>query len=76
MFAIYPTVYISPSQPRPYYLYACLNRKYDVCSCLSQSEDINTGVLSVKTEFMKVYVRACHEDSPSIPIGKFISDHS
>ena len=32
-----------------------LNRKYDVRSCLSQSEDINPGVLSVKTEFMKVY---------------------
>jgi len=39
-----------------------LNCKYDVSSCLSQSEDINPGVLSVKTEFMKVYERACHED--------------
>jgi len=46
-----------------------LNRKYDVYSCLSQSEDLNAGVLSVKTEFMKVYERACHEDWPSIPIG-------
>ena len=39
-----------------------LNRKYDVCSCLSQSEDLNPGVLFVKTEFMRVYERACHED--------------
>ena len=30
-----------------------LNRKYDVCSCLSQSEDLNPGVLFVKTEFMR-----------------------
>ena len=39
-----------------------LNRKYDVCSWLSQSDYLNTGVLYVKTEFMKVYERACHED--------------
>jgi len=32
-----------------------LKRKYDVCSCLSQSEDLNPEVLSVKTEFMRVY---------------------
>ena len=53
-----------------------LNRKYDVCSCVSQSEDINPGVLYVQTEFMKVYERACHEDWSSIPIGYFLSDHS
>ena len=53
-----------------------LHRKYDVCSCLSQSEDINPGVLSVKTKFMKDYERACQEDWPSIPIGLFTSDHS
>jgi len=46
-----------------------LNRKYDVCSCLSQSDYLNTGVLSAKTEFMKVYERTCNEDWPSIPIG-------
>jgi len=40
-----------------------------VCSCLSQSDYLNTGVLSVKTEFMKVYEWVCHEDWPSIPIG-------
>ena len=31
-----------------------------VCSCLSQSEDITPGALYVKTEFVKVYERACH----------------
>ena len=31
----------------------CLNRKYDVCSCLGQSEDMYSSVLSVKTEFMR-----------------------
>ena len=41
---------------------AHLNRKYDVCRCLSQSDYLNTGVLPVKTEFMNVYERACHED--------------
>ena len=40
-----------------------LNRKYDVCSWLSQSDYLNTGVLYVKTEFMKVYERACHVTS-------------
>jgi len=35
-----------------------LNRTYDVCSCFSQSEDTNLKVLSVKTEFMRVYERA------------------
>jgi len=40
--------------------YVHLNRKYDVCSCLSQSDYL--GVLSVKTEFMNVYERACHEE--------------
>jgi len=39
-----------------------LNRKYDVCSCISQSEDINPGVLYVKKAFMKVYERTYHED--------------
>jgi len=39
-----------------------LNRKYDVCSFISQSEDLNPGVSSVKTAFVKVYKRACHED--------------
>jgi len=39
-----------------------LNRKHDVCCCLRQSEDIHSGVLSVKTAFMKVYERVCHED--------------
>jgi len=34
-----------------------LNRKYDVCSCRGTSENINAGVLSVKTEFMKVLER-------------------
>jgi len=43
-----------------------LNHKYDVCSCLSESEDINPGVLSVQTEFIKVSEGACHEDSPWI----------
>jgi len=33
-----------------------LNRKYDVCSCLSQSSDI-----LVKTEFMDLYDRACRD---------------
>jgi len=45
-----------------FYILNNLNRNYDVCSCISQSEDINPGVLSVKTEFMKVFERACHED--------------
>jgi len=31
-------------------------------TCISQSMDINPGVLSVKTEFMKVYERRYHED--------------
>ena len=39
-----------------------LNRKYDICFCLSQSEDLNTIVLFVNTYFMKVYERACNED--------------
>jgi len=39
-----------------------LNCKYHICSCLSQSDYLNTGVLSMKTEFMKVYERACHAD--------------
>jgi len=54
---------------------AHLNRKYDVCRCLSQSDYLNTGVLPVKTEFMKVYERACHEDWHSIHIGYFLLDH-
>jgi len=45
-----------------YCVFPKLNRNHDVCSCLSQSEDINSGVLYVKTEFMKVYDRACHEE--------------
>jgi len=32
-----------------------LNCKYDIYSCLSQSDYLNTGVLSVKTELIKVY---------------------
>ena len=31
------------------------NLKYDVCSCLSQPEGTQSNVLSVKTEFMRVY---------------------
>jgi len=38
-----------------YTLLQDLNRKYDVCSYLSQSEDLNAGVLSLKTEFMNLY---------------------
>jgi len=33
----------------------CFFIAFHVCSCLSQSDGINPGVLSVKTEFMKVY---------------------
>ena len=32
-----------------------LNCKYDICSCLSQSENTTSKVLSVKTEVMRVY---------------------
>jgi len=32
-----------------------LNRKYGVCSCLSQSENTQSKVLSVMTEFIRVY---------------------
>jgi len=46
-----------------------LNLTYDVCSCLSQSEDTHLYVLYVKTEIMRMYERPCHEDRPSIPIG-------
>ena len=53
-----------------------LNRKYDVCSCLSQSENTQSKSLYVKTDVMRVYERACHEDWPSIPSGYFLSDHS
>ena len=35
--------------------YMNLNRKYELCCCLSQSDYLKTGELSVKTEFMKVY---------------------
>jgi len=42
--------------------FCILNRNYDVCSCLSQSENTKSKVLSVKTEFVRVYERACHED--------------
>ena len=48
-----------------------LKRKYDVCSCLSQSEDLNTGVLSVKTEFMEVYERVAQEDHRYLTITIF-----
>jgi len=49
--------------------FCILNRNYDVCSCLSQSENTKSKVLSVKTEFVRVYERACHEDWLSILIG-------
>ena len=39
-----------------------LNRKYDVGSCLSQSEDINSLDIFVKMEFMTEYEKVCHED--------------
>ena len=48
------------------------NLKYDVCNCISQSEDVNPGVLSMKTEFMKVYERACHEDWTLLYIRPFL----
>ena len=35
------------------YLRHNLNRKYDVLSCLSQSEDLNTGVLLWKQSLLK-----------------------
>ena len=35
-----------------------LNRTFDICSCLSQSENTKSKVLCVKTEFMRVYERA------------------
>jgi len=39
-------------------LFNCkLNRLYDIFSCLSQSEDKKSSVLSVKTEFMRGYER-------------------
>ena len=31
-----------------------INRKHDVCSCLSQSEELNAKVLSVMTVYEKV----------------------
>jgi len=43
-------------------MYVYVNRKYDVCICIGQSEDTNPGFLYVKTAFMNVYERACHED--------------
>ena len=39
-----------------------LNRKYDVCSCLGQSENTQSQLLYVKTKFTRGYESACHED--------------
>ena len=52
-----------------WFLLYVLNHKYDICSCRSQSKDVNSLDLFVKTKFMKVYKSACHEDQPPIPIG-------
>ena len=44
-----------------------LNRKYDVCSCISQSKDINPGVLSVLNR--KYDVCSCISQSKDINPG-------
>ena len=43
---------------------------------LSQPIREHKQELSLKREFLRVYVRACHEEGSLISIGSFISEHS